>query len=174
MDHPSKKPIEPELARMGLGRDLRRIRSDGAATAAELRDFARQIRGRRPQEVLGLVAQSGLARATSSAAVGTLLLLVLLTVVPYGIAKTFPERKPVAAQPAASQSEQPQPGAAAQSAGQDRAAAETNTAAGGAGQTEPSVDADVLEKLGVGETRQANPDTNPLEDAGDDLLKDLK
>ena len=47
----------------GIARDLDRLKSDAGATAAEIREFLGQMRGRSPQEMIGLVAESGLTRS---------------------------------------------------------------------------------------------------------------
>lgn len=72
-----------EPPRVGLGRDLQRLRRDGAATAGELRQFLGQMRGRSPQEVMGIVAQSSLVQSIAIATVGCAVLLAVGTVIPY-------------------------------------------------------------------------------------------
>ena len=65
----------------GIAKDLRRLKTDGSASAEELRQFISQLRGRSPQEVMGVVAQSDLFRSILLAAAGCAVLLVALTVI---------------------------------------------------------------------------------------------
>lgn len=158
-----------EPGRIGLPRDLRVLKESGAASAGELREFIQQLRGRRPQEVLGLVAQSGLAQACFVSSLGTLVLLAILTAGPYAWGKMFPRpvKAPAAAAAAAPAPTQPQPAAQGGSAatGAETAPAGDNTPPPG---TEKA-----MQEMGIGETKITDPRSNPLEDKGDDLLKDL-
>lgn len=150
----------------GIVRDIRRIHAGSAMTAAELRQFIRQFKGKSPHEVLGAVAQSGLAQAVGAATLGCVALVAVFTVLPYAWGKLVPaeakpDRKATAAKavpaPAAEQ-----PAAAAQPA-----ATESPSPAAGASQ-------DLLDKLGEGDAKKSDPRSNPLEESADDLLKDLK
>lgn len=67
----------------GISGDLQRLKSDASSTADEVREFISTLKGRSPQEVLGAVSESGLVQATCQAAIGCLLLLAVLTVVPW-------------------------------------------------------------------------------------------
>lgn len=141
----------------GFGKDLRRLKSEGTATTAELRDFLSQLRGKSTQEVLGVVAQSELTRSLSIAAIGTLVLLVVFTVGPYLL-----RGETAAAAPAA-------PAAVEQDAGQTGdAEVESPAAERAAPQT------DLLEKLEMNETREAPADENPLDNKLDNLLDGLE
>jgi hypothetical protein len=151
----------------GIVRDMRRIRAGSAMTAAELREFIRQFKGKSPQEVLGTVAQSGLSRAVGLATIGCVALVAVFTILPYAWGKVLPveskpERKPTAA-----------PAAPAAAASEPRPAASPQTATAA---PSPAVNAgqDLLEKLGEGDAKTSDPRSNPLEDSADDLLKDLK
>ena len=44
--------------------DLRELKTNSNATVQELQEFLRQLRGKSPQEMLGVVASSQLFRAT--------------------------------------------------------------------------------------------------------------
>jgi hypothetical protein len=171
------RPAEPGVPRMGIGRDVRRLKADGADAAAELREFVHQLRGKPPQEVLGLVAQSGLIRATALATVGTLVLVAILTVVPYAMAKAFPEKPkaaPAATAEAASDAQSAEAGAADGQTATSPAAGQTGTpAAPGAPPLTAEQGEDLLDALGEGETRESDPTVNPLEESADDLLDEL-
>lgn len=127
------------------------MRKNSAATAAELREFLRELRGKAPAEMLGVVASSSLFRSLIIATIGTAVLIAVLTIAPFTWAKVFD--KPVEA-PALPVSPEP--------------AAPT---------AEPSIDkpaANAAESLGIGETKTAPPASNPLDNSTDDLLKDLE
>lgn len=151
----------------GIVRDIRRIRAGGTMTAAELREFIRQFKGKSPQEVLGTVAQSGLTRAVGLATIACAALVAVFTIMPYACGKmlpaeTRPERKANAASPASASSASLQPAATAR-----QTATEVASPAAGASQ-------DLLDKLGEGDAKTSDPRSNPLEESADDLLKDLK
>ena len=155
---------------MSLSNDFRQMKTNGAATTAEIHEFVRQLRGKPPQEVLGTVAQSGLTHGIILASLLTVAGMGLMTVVPYVMGKGEPVVKKPAAQASADAKPTAEP--ATTSPAGDAAVALPP----GAGPGEPSAanKADVLSKLGLDETKTADPKTNPLEDKADDLLKDLK
>jgi hypothetical protein len=70
-----------------------RVATNSAATMEELRDFLGQMKGRNPQEVLGLVAESGLAKGVLTAAAWTVVLIAIFTVGPYTYSQIWPELK---------------------------------------------------------------------------------
>ena len=153
----------------GLVGDIHRARTGAKASAEELRAFVRDFRGRSPQEMLGLVAASNLIQATLLATVITFIFMAGFTVGPYMMKKAYPtaaktSKKPAAAAPAPSASAAPAPVAATTTA------AAPLPVATGTGPATP----DVLNTLGIGETKVSDPKKNPLEAGGDDLLKDLK
>ncbi len=152
----------------GLVGDIHRARTGAKASAEELRAFVRDFRGRSPQEMLGLVAASNLIQATLLATVITFIFMAGFTVGPYMMKKAYPvaaktSKKPAAPAPAPSASAAPAPVAAT-------ATAAPLAVATGTGPATP----DVLNTLGIGETKASDPKKNPLEAGGDDLLKDLK
>jgi hypothetical protein len=150
-----------ESSKRGLTRDLTRLKQDGSASVAEVREFVRQMRGKSPAEVLGSVAQSSLTHGVVVATVATVILMVIFTAGPYVVYGKAPAKKPAA--PAAA-AEPAKPAEAAPAA----AAAETTPAES----KQPSKAA--VDVLGENEAKESAPDKNPLEDKGDDLLKDLK
>lgn len=150
---------------MPLSRDLKNLKENGSATAAEMAEFLAQLRGRRPQEVLGIVAGNGLTRGIVVASAWTIGLIAVFTVGPYLWPKMFPVEKKAVAQdvtPAA----KPAEGKPAEPAPATPAAASPATP--------EAPEKDALKKLGIGEARPADPKSNPLENKVDDLLKDLK
>lgn len=133
--------------------DFRELKGNSRATVQELQEFLRELKGKSPQEMLGIVAASQLARslALSSALVGGAILL--FTAIPYflgGDEKAAPTPT-AAAEPVPV----PQPPVSEKPPVEEK---------------KP----DPLSKLGVGEELTAPPDQNPLENKGDDFLKDLE
>ena len=140
------KSTEPRTAMASTKADLRELRDNSRATVGEIQAFLRELKGKGPQEMLGVVAQSGLFR---SLVLSTLLVvggILLFTAIPYFMGGE--EKKPA---PVEASVETPKP-------------------------AEPTAEPapDPLSKLGVGEELSAPPDTNPLEDKGDDFLKELE
>lgn len=89
------KPNHQPERRRGIARDMDVLSSGGKATAEELREFMQQMKGRNPQEVLGIVAQSGLFQGILMATLGTVAFLFLFTVGPYAWSKAVgkPDKK---------------------------------------------------------------------------------
>ena len=156
----------PDLGprRGGIAGDFERAREGTTATAEELREFMRNFRGKNPQEVLGLVAKSGLVQGVGISVVGTLIVMLTLTVIPYVWSQQAPKTGAKAA--AAKPTEKPAAQAAAATPAVASGAASPATgAAGNAQQT--------LDKLGESETKTADPGKNPLDNL-DNLLDDTK
>lgn len=163
--------------RPGISGDISRLKTNGAATAEEMRDFLKRLKGKSPQEVLGTVAQSSLIQSVITAACGFAALIVAFTVVPFVWGKMAPAEKKGAAKPQAAAKVEP-----AQNASTANPVATGAPVAGdpGAGSAKPAsaektskADEDLLDKLGVGETKLSDPNKNPL-DRKDDLLKEIK
>lgn len=132
--------------------DLRELRGNSQATVQEIQLFLRELKGKSPQEMLGAVASSNLFRSlviSTGLVAGAIL---LFTAIPYFMSEeeTPPVAEEEAAAPVAEEKPEPEP--------------------------EPAVvdPPEPLSKLGVGEELAAPPETNPLEDKGDDFLKDLE
>jgi hypothetical protein len=174
MERAGEQISENQPAPGGVVRDLKRLKSHGAATAAELREFIGQMKGKSPQEVLGLVAKSGLTRAIFLATLLFAVLLVALTVIPYVIKQRRANvAAPVAGQDVAPGANTAQPAETNPPEGPE--ANGTATSDLPAGQTGASPDADrAIDAMGIGDTRVADPDNNPLEDKLDDLLDGIE
>lgn len=153
----------------GIAGEIHRAKIGTKATAAELREFVQEFHGRSPQEMLGLVAASNLVQATILATVITFIFMAAFTIGPYFLSSPAP----VAAKPTPPAAA-PAPAPSASAAPAPVAATSATTAplavATGTGPATP----DVLNTLGIGETKVSDPKKNPLEAGGDDLLKDLK
>jgi hypothetical protein len=144
---------------MSTSSDLKKIKSNTAATANELREFLRQMRGKSPKEMLGAVATSDLGKSLVQAAAGVAAAILIFTIIPFTLGKVFAKDEPVAAAPA----EIP-----------------TSPATPAQGSpAEPVLDPDAkkdptLDALGIGDTKKSPLTINPLEGTGDDILKDLE
>ena len=142
--------------------DIRKLKRNASATAGELREFLAQMHGKSPREMLGAVASSNLGKALIQATVGVAAVIVVLTIVPFAWGAVF--KKDAPERPAAVAVAPEAPEAPETPAGAPR---------------EPSLDPDAkpdrtLDALGIGGSKEAPLSVNPLEDAGDDILKDLE
>jgi hypothetical protein len=148
----SKSTSTPETrtAMASTKADLRELRQNSHATVQEIQAFLRELKGKGPQEMLGVVAASNLFRSlviSTAIVVGGIL---LFTAIPYF----------------AGDDEKPAPVA------ENKAPEKAPEAAPEKPAAEPAPDP--LSSLGVGEELSAPPNTNPLDDKGDDFLKDLE
>jgi hypothetical protein len=155
-------------------RELRNLHANGSASLAELREFLAELKGRKPQEVIGIVSASLLAQSMVIAALATVALLAVFTVGPYLIygppqAKAATGKKAEAKATAESQSD-PRPAAAAAGAGSaaTAAAAPSSDAPQNAG---PDVER-ATKAMGLDEARPADPKKNPLDSPNLDKLLD--
>jgi len=138
--------------------DLRELKTNTNATVQEIQEFLRQLKGKSPQEMLGVVASSQLIRATILSCILVAGAIFALTAIPYflGGEDSPPSEAPaVAATPAAPAPEPTPP------------APEPTKAT-------PGETPSPIEPLGVNETKTAPANSNPLEDKKDDFLKDLE
>lgn len=140
---------------------------------------------RTPEEALGADAAGSLAQNLVTASIGTAVLMAAFTVGPWGLAKagffaSAPAAKTAPAETAAqAKTADPSPAPPATAAGVPGGAPPAAAAAGvpggapksGAGET-ASKGPQVLERLGIGQEKQADPGVNPLEGRTDDLFKD--
>ena len=140
---------------VSIAADLKKIRRNTAASSHEIREFLAQMRGKSPQEMLGMLASSSLVKCTTQAAIGWLAVIAVFTLGPWlwslmnPVAAKIPQTPPPAAAVVPTAAAEPKP-------------------------SDPAPSAKTAEKLGIGETKEAPPSQNPLEKASDDLLKDLK
>jgi len=159
-------PLSEQREPAGLSRDLHRLKKHGGMSLAELRDFVRQLHGRKPSEVLGIVSSSALIRALLESTIYLGIGIAVLTIIPFMMADD--QEKPGAdANTQAAVSSETTPAAANAGVG---------TAASPAG-SDGSVSAEDAQKavkvMGLGETKAADPNKNPLDNI-DNLLDDVK
>jgi len=147
----------------GLTGEVSRLKANAGSTAEELREFIGQIHEKSPQEILGAVAESGLARGIAASTLGAFVLLAVFTIGPF-----LMNRQPADAAPTAvagnevavqAQPDQIQP---------------TNTESQADAATAGAPAKADLEKatnaMGIGEVKTADPDSNPLDKKLDSLL----
>jgi len=156
-DHVEKTASPPAVADRS-----RRLKSDAAASAEELRQFIARMHGKSPQEVLGAVAESGLTRGIVISAIGALVILVVFTVGPFLLNEFSADTAPAATTKTQRAAAQAEPNST-QAVSQQQS-------------TEPEVvpeEADLeraTDAMGIGETKTADPGENPLDNKLDTLL----
>ena len=135
--------------------ELRNLRNNSQATVAELKAFLAEMKGRSPQEMLGMVTGNRLFRATGQSLILIGAILIVFTVIPYLTRESepVPEAKETAeaaeALPAEPE-EVPEPAVMEDPAGPG-----------------------ALETLGVGEEIEAPPNVNPLDGDTGNFLEEL-
>jgi pyruvate/2-oxoglutarate dehydrogenase complex dihydrolipoamide acyltransferase (E2) component len=147
----------------GAVSSLARLKRDGGHTLAELQEFLAQMRGRSPQEVLGMVSASELIRGILLATLGCVLLIAVFTVVPYVLRGD---------QTAANKSNETEPSAAAkkdETTSPGAATPAVATKGDSATAATPDVEA-AAKALDIDEVKTANPNVNPLDKDLDKLL----
>ena len=145
----------------GILGDVQSVKRNGAASLTELREFIGALKGRKPQEVMGEMASNGLVQGIILSFIGFVVVLLVFTAFPFFLAEDEPLVQ-TEATPTASPVQPVEQPPAVQNANEEK------PLEGG-----PTGDA-VLDNLGIGETKDANPDANPLGDKFDDLLEGVK
>ncbi len=144
-------------------RELRNLSANTQATASELKAFLAELKGRSPQEMLGIVAASQLFRALILSSILVFALIVIFTLIPYfmgdGSEKSTTEQAEVS-QPA------PTPPASTQT--QPENPVPTDPTQAEANPAQPDIS-----PLGVNEQKTAPPNVNPLEGGNDNFLDGL-
>ena len=141
-------------------RRVKRLSMDAAASTAELRDFVRSLKGRSPQEVMGIVSSSALAQAMIGSTIATVALIAVLTVGPYMFFGA-PKAK----------SSKPEANAAATEP--SKPAGDTAKGTNSSGTPSEEDIKKASKAMGLDETKAADPKKNPL-DTFDKLLDNVK
>ena len=141
----------------GIGGDVRRLRESGGASIGELREFLGTLKGKRPHEVMGTIASNSLVRSVIISTVACFALIIVLTVIPFLLRDETATAKTETAEVTASESESSEQGESSLS--EQASSAATQDA-------QPSND-DVMDALGIGETKVAPEDENPLDNNND-------
>lgn len=140
--------------------DMKRLKTDASATTGELRAFIRGLKGRSPQEVMGIVAGNALTQGMVTATIGCVVMLAVLTVpFAFGSAKNKAKSKPVAA-------------SAESEVTKDDATSTKSATANGDTPSEEDLKR-ASKAMGLDETKSADPKKNPL-DSFDNLLDKVK
>jgi hypothetical protein len=174
MSSPSRDLPSSPLGNVGPTRELRNLHANGSASLGELREFLAGLKGRKPQEVIGIVSASLLAQSMVLATLATIALLAVFTVGPYLL---YGPSKAKSAADKAGGKAAAKPASGSQSA---TAGATTNSSAtndGSKGKVEasasPGVDVERATKaLGIDETKPSDPKKNPLDSPNLDKLLD--
>jgi hypothetical protein len=140
--------------------DLRELRGNSQASVLELQAFLRDLKGKSPQEMLGVVAANQLVRSVALSAGLIFATLLLFTAIPYF--SPTPAAAPTSPSPTA---HSPAPPSQLPALPNPLALPDPPP---------PASQADPLSTLGVGEELSAPPNSNPLDNQGDDFLKDLE
>jgi hypothetical protein len=151
-------------------REPNELRAGSAASLAELREFLTRLKGRKPQEVIGIVSASLLVQSMATALLIVLGLLVVFTVGPF-LVYGPPEPKKSASVPT---SASPDVATEVSAEGGVPAAASDSTAAISeapqvAGEPDPKKGSAAM---GLDEAKQADPAKNPLDGPNLDKLLD--
>lgn len=152
-------------------RDVRKLKQNSAAAAGELKEFLGRIQGKSPKEMMGVVASSGLFQGLIQATIAMGVLVLVLTVAPYAWGQIFKGsgEGPAAVESAGAPAAEPAEGSTPETPAADpNVAVPPDEMPANIGDP-----AKVIDKLGVGETKEAPANVNPLEGAADDLLKGL-
>jgi hypothetical protein len=161
-----------------MGRDMKNLKENISFTATDLTRFLGEMKGKSPKEMLGLVAQSTLFRGMITSTLFFAALIVVFTIIPFTLNKLNPPEK-TQAQEEASPDEETE--------NSNNEVSNTSAPNGQTTSTEtPATDADgnplptgssgndVIDTLGIGETKVAAPNVNPLDDSSNDIFDELK
>jgi hypothetical protein len=145
--------------------DMQRLKSDASASVDELREFVAGLKGRSPQEVLGIVTGNSLFQGVIQATVLCVVVVAAATVGPWFLAS----EDTATVQAAAADTDAPADTAEAPA---DDAADTAVAATGdtGTGVVDP---ASAATAMGIDEVKTADPNANPLDANLDNLLDAL-
>ncbi len=151
MDNKRESVAHPGVA---LGSEVHGLKTNGHAPLDELREFLAALKGRNPQEVIGIVSSSLLIQSMVLATIGTVVFMAVFTVVPYWL------YGPLKAGPTAAHAPPAAP-PATPAAGKTADASATKT--GDSASPKQADAAKAAKTLGLDETKAADPSKNPLE-----------
>ena len=158
---------------MSISNEMKDLKTNSTATANELREFIGQFDGRSPQEVMGIVANSGLASSIFVSTIGCAVLMLGLTAGPYFYNQAFADQNEEA--PTTAKSEQ-QPKEPKNNATETAPAAATPAETANSTTAESNSATPDLQRaataMGIDETKTAKPNENPLDNKNLDSLLD--
>jgi hypothetical protein len=142
--------------------DLKRMSKNSKAVVGELREFLAHLKGKSPKEMMGSVANSNLTQSIFTATFLMAILLVAFTAIPYAMKQSNEQTKAVEnSDPAEAEGAVP-----TQSAAPDRPAMPSENKV-------VSPEQAIADQLEIGETKKADPASNPLNSSNSDLLDGL-
>ena len=159
-EEPIVKPISSPK------RDFKQLGQNSQAVVGELREFLASLKGKSPKEMMGAVAESSLVRSLLISSAIMLVLVFAFSVIPYHLSQM--EESAQAGQKEKESPGKKAEGKAAVPAGETKGASGEQKQAPATPKTPEQKTADIL---GVGEV--ADPNANPLDSGGDDLLDGL-
>ncbi len=143
----------------GIVGDMQRLKEDGGASLAELREFVGNMHGKSPQEMLGVLAQSRLAINIAISAVGCAVLMIAWSALAfYWPGSNDDSAKKQMAEKTSSQSN------LAPTKTSPAATTKTTIAATGTGKTGKAKSSDIAKRLGIKETKTGVPNLDNLLD----------
>ena len=158
MDGMRERVGDAQRSPTGMLSDAQRLKTEASATTSELREFIRGLKGRSPQEVMGIVAGNALTQAMVTSTIACVLLLAALSL-PFAFGSSSKNKsKPKAAVAAEAES--------------SKSGTETKGAANGDTPSEGDLKR-ASKAMGLDETKTADPKKNPL-DSFDNLLDKVK
>ena len=164
----SKEHFERQQPAIGGFSDMKRVKESSAASVAELREFLGQLKGRSPQEVMGVVAQSSLVQGIMTATIATGVILLLGTVIPYAWFGG-----PDAAQ-AAEGNDTTSAAVSSEPSSSDAGDVVDNEAPADATDSNAPDLERAAKAMGIDQTKSADPETNPLDNKLDNLLDGIE
>ena len=156
MDNKREFVTHPSVA---LGSEVHGLKTNGHAPLDELREFLAALKGRNPQEVIGIVSSSLLIQSMVLATIGTVVFMAVFTVVPYWLYGPLKAGPAAAHAPPAANAAAAPPATPAAGKTADASATKTSDSDSPA-QPDASKAAKIL---GLDETKAADPSKNPLE-----------
>lgn len=160
----SEEPIVKPIA--SPKRDIQQLGKNSKAVVGELREFLANLKGKSPKEMMGAVAESSLARSLVISTVVMIVIVFAFSAIPY----YFKQKE------GSAQVEQRAKESSGKKA-EDNSAGSTAVQGGSSGEGKEAPETPKIpeqktaEVLGVGEV--ADPDANPLDSDGGDLLDGL-
>jgi len=142
--------------------DLKRISKNSQAVVGELREFLATLKGKSPKEMMGSVADSNLAKSMITATCLMAALLVALTAIPYVMKQNEEQAK------ASDDGAPPK-----ENEGTSKREAATEKPAASQENEAKSPEQAIADQLEIGETKEADPLSNPLDSSNSDLLDGL-
>ena len=141
--------------------EMKRLKTETAATTSELREFIRGLKGRSPQEVMGIVAGNSLTQAMLTATIGCVAMLAVLSL-PFAFGSSSKSK----AKP------KPEATASTEADSSKTTAVDGKVSSNGDTPSEDNIKR-ASKAMGLDETKSADPKKNPL-DSFDNLLDKVK